>query len=98
MMQIGVNWRHGTIGPVWFRRLLWAWRWYWSDDYFPLSHSDTVMLCKRLDAKDAALRKIQQWDCLNPPRPELLADLPWLKRVVDAALDDSQADGRAEHE
>jgi hypothetical protein len=33
-----------------------------------------------------ALRKIQQWDMLNPPRPEMCADLPWLKRLVDEAL------------
>lgn len=34
----------------------------------------------------AALVQIRQWDCLNPPRPELLADLPWLKKLVDDAL------------
>ena len=33
-----------------------------------------------------ALKTIQAWDCLNPPRPDLLGDLPWLRRVVDAAL------------
>lgn len=34
----------------------------------------------------AALRTIRQWDCLNPPRPDLLGDLPWLRQVVDGAL------------
>jgi hypothetical protein len=45
---------------------------------------------------ETALRTIQQWDCLNPPRPELLADLPWLKRVVDEAL--TQSDAASKHE
>lgn len=44
------------------------------------------------EAKADALRKIQQWDCLNPPRSDLLADLPWLKRLVDEALGDSQSE------
>lgn len=47
------------------------------------------------DRLKAALRKIQQWDCLNPPRPELLADLPWLKRLVDEAL--TSNDGGDKH-
>src|SRR5260221_7110983 len=33
-----------------------------------------------------ALKMIAEWDCLNPPRPDLLSDLPWLKRLVDRAL------------
>ena len=33
-----------------------------------------------------AARSIQQWDMLNPPRPEICADLPWLKRMIDEAL------------
>ena len=35
---------------------------------------------------EKALREIQHWDCLNPPDPNLCADHPWLKRLVDAAL------------
>ena len=35
----------------------------------------------------AALTTIRQWDCLNPPDPNLLADLPWLARLIDAALE-----------
>lgn len=38
------------------------------------------------DGMRTALLQIQQWDCLNPPRAELLADLPWLRRTVDQAL------------
>jgi hypothetical protein len=34
----------------------------------------------------AALETIAGWDCLNPPQPELCADLPWLRRLVDQAL------------
>jgi hypothetical protein len=34
----------------------------------------------------AALIRIQGWDCLNPPRQDLLHDLPWLRRLVDEAL------------
>jgi hypothetical protein len=34
----------------------------------------------------AALMRIQEWDCLNPPRQDLLHDLPWLRRLVDEAL------------
>ena len=33
-----------------------------------------------------ALQQIAQWDVLNPPRSELLSDLPWLKKLVDDAL------------
>ncbi len=33
-----------------------------------------------------ALLAIRQWDVLNPPRPDLLGDLPWLKKIVDDAL------------
>ena len=40
----------------------------------------------RLAALEAALRAIQQWDCLNPPDPNLCHDHPWLKRTVDDAL------------
>jgi hypothetical protein len=35
----------------------------------------------------AVLKTIQGWDCLNPPQADLCADLPWLRRLVDAALD-----------
>ena len=34
----------------------------------------------------AALKRIQAWDCLNPPRIDLCADLPWLRCLVDEAL------------
>jgi multidrug efflux pump subunit AcrA (membrane-fusion protein) len=33
-----------------------------------------------------ALEQIAQWDCLNPPDPNLCHDHPWLKRLVDDAL------------
>lgn len=36
------------------------------------------------------LKTIQHWDCLNPPRTDLLGDLAWLKKLVDAALAPSQ--------
>jgi hypothetical protein len=42
------------------------------------------------DAYRAALVKISEWDCLNPPQSDLLGDLPWLRSVVDAALDGDQ--------
>lgn len=32
------------------------------------------------------LRRIRGWDCLNPPRADLLADLPWLAREIDVLL------------
>ncbi len=41
---------------------------------------------EEIAALRVALTTIQAWDCLNPPRGDLLADLPWLRRVVDAAL------------
>jgi hypothetical protein len=34
----------------------------------------------------AALESIAAWDCLNPPDPNLCADHPWLKRLVDDAI------------
>jgi hypothetical protein len=51
-------------------------------------------LAARCGKMQAALRTIQHWDCLNPPRPDLLSDLPWLRTVVDAALA-SQAEGES---
>lgn len=46
-------------------------------------YEDLQERCNRLEA---ALERIAEWDCLNPPRPELCADHPWLKRLVDEAL------------
>lgn len=40
----------------------------------------------RIKRLEEALRRIQEWDCLNPPDPSLCADHPWLKRLVDEAL------------
>ena len=37
----------------------------------------------------SALRRVQQWDCLNPPATHLCVDFPWLKKLVDDALDDA---------
>jgi hypothetical protein len=48
--------------------------------------TDLEKLVADLKKRTDALRTIQQWDCLNPPNPELLMDLPWLKRLVDEAL------------
>ena len=42
---------------------------------------------ERADRYERALRTIQQWDCLNPPNSSLLSDLPWLRSVVDDALE-----------
>ena len=39
----------------------------------------------------AALKRIQGWDCLNPPQADLCADLPWLRRLVDEALEPDPA-------
>ena len=33
-----------------------------------------------------ALRMIQEWDVLNPTSEHLCSDLPWLKELVDVAL------------
>lgn len=41
---------------------------------------------RRAEGYRAALKAIQGWDCLNPPNADLCADLPWLRRLVDAAL------------
>jgi hypothetical protein len=38
------------------------------------------------DRLRTALIRIQKWDCLCPPRQDLLHDLPWLRRLVDEAL------------
>lgn len=32
---------------------------------------------------EGILETISQWDCPNPPRADLLGDLPWLRRLVD---------------
>jgi hypothetical protein len=57
--------------------------------------ADTDLAAERAAREEAeqALRTIQQWDCLNPPRADLLADLPWLRRVVDAALEQAGREG-----
>jgi hypothetical protein len=45
-----------------------------------------VALRRECDRLRAALIRIQEWDCLCPPRQDLLHDLPWLRRLVDEAL------------
>ena len=45
--------------------------------------ADARQECARLRA---ALERIAAWDCLNPPDPILLNDLPWLRQLVDDAL------------
>lgn len=44
-------------------------------------------LTRERDEARAALRLILAWDCLNPPDPTVCADHPWLRRLVDAALE-----------
>ncbi len=41
---------------------------------------------RRRKKLEATLHQILQWDCLNPPRPDLLADLPWLRKLIERAL------------
>lgn len=52
-----------------------------------------------LEAENARLRgilqTIQGWDCLNPPRADLLGDLPWLRKLVDEGLSPNSG---AQHE
>lgn len=38
-----------------------------------------------------ALRSVQAWDMLNPPQTDVVADLAWLKRTIDAALASPQS-------
>jgi hypothetical protein len=47
---------------------------------------DVMELVAERNRLRAALELIQKWDCLNPPRSELCADHPWLKRLVDEVL------------
>lgn len=37
-----------------------------------------------------ALQKLQAWDCLNPPRVDMCADLAWVKQTIDEALKRSE--------
>ena len=46
---------------------------------------------QRAEQLETALRTIKAWDCLNPPATDLCADFPWLKQLVDAALDGGTA-------
>jgi len=43
---------------------------------------------RRRKKLEAALHQILQWDCLNPPRADLLADLPWLRNLIEKTLKD----------
>jgi hypothetical protein len=56
-------------------------------------HTDLVDavadLRERAARMEQALRRIQQWDCLNPPAVHLCSDFPWLKKLVNDALDDA---------
>ena len=45
---------------------------------------DVETLERRIRELEDVLRHIQQWDCLNQPRTDLLADLSWLRKLVDA--------------
>jgi hypothetical protein len=48
-------------------------------------------LCREVRRLRAALKRIAEWDCLNPPDPSLCCDHPWLRRLVDSALNPSAA-------
>jgi hypothetical protein len=48
--------------------------------------ADLEAALAEIDRLRAALMRVQEWDCLNPPRQDLLHDLPWLRRLVDEAL------------
>ena len=39
-----------------------------------------------LDDLDRILRSVSEWDMLNPPRTDIIADAVWLKLCVDEAL------------
>ena len=57
--------------------------------------------CDQRDDYDrlrAALERIQKWDCLNPPRADLLGDLPWLRKLVDEAIAGAPDETTAAHE
>lgn len=56
-----------------------------SDRLMEVTHERDALAVENARLR-AALTHIQRWDCLNPPRGDLLADLPWLARLVDAAL------------
>lgn len=45
------------VGPPWFRRLHWAYRWYCSGQMM-VSESDIRYLCSKLDAKNALLHQL----------------------------------------
>lgn len=57
-----------------------------ADELAVQRETSTAALLAERDRLRAALGRIQKWDCLNPPRADLLGDLPWLRRLVDEAL------------
>jgi hypothetical protein len=52
----------------------------------PMNRAALESQARRIADLEGAFKTIRAWDCLNPPRPDLLGDLPWLRSVVDAAL------------
>lgn len=64
-----------------------------------LAPDNVPIICKKfivLNHEVSELRRLfgllDQWDCLNPPQTNLVADLGWVRKVVDAGL--GRIDGR----
>lgn len=43
---------------------------------------------ERAERFEKTLRTILEWDYLNPPQKELCHDLPWLRKLIEEALND----------
>ena len=48
--------------------------------------TDTSALIAEVERLRKALARIQQWDMLNPPQTQQIADAQWLRNLVDKAL------------
>lgn len=52
----------------------------------PLPPPPEAVAWAEVERLRAALRKISEWDMLNPPQTHVVSDLDWLRRLVDDAL------------
>jgi len=64
-------------------------------ELLPLVLTELDRLTAERDELRNVLRRIAEWDCLNPPDRTLCADHPWLKKLVDTALDASSGGSEA---
>lgn len=73
-----------AVGSVWMGT---------SETKLTCSFCEREQLVEERNRLKAALQAIAAWDMLNPPQTDRVADLGWLRRLVDDALGPARTQG-----